>query len=117
MNGRLRSARGMIFLKYIIILFGLINVPAIFQIYINEAFKGFLNIICVIYMDDICIYSSKFEEHADHVRQIFNRFRRFRLYINLDKCEFSITKIIFLNYMVKINDIEMDQIKIKIIDK
>jgi hypothetical protein len=56
------------FFKYIIILFGLTNAPAIFQIYINEIFKGLLNIICVIYMDDICIYSSKFEKYTDHVR-------------------------------------------------
>jgi hypothetical protein len=68
MNGRLRSARGMIFFKYIIILFELINAPAIFQIYINEAFKDLLNVICVAYMNNICIYSSKLEEHTDHVR-------------------------------------------------
>jgi hypothetical protein len=103
--------------KYIIISFGLTNAPATFQIYINEVFKGLLNIICVAYMDNICIYSSKFEEHADHVRQILDRFRKFRLYINLDKCEFSTTRITFLNYMVKINNVEMDQTKIKIINK
>jgi hypothetical protein len=68
-------------------------------------------------MDNICIYNSKFEEYADHVRQIFDRFRRFGLYINLDKCEFSITKITFLNYMVEVNDVEIDQTKIKIIDE
>jgi hypothetical protein len=98
-------------------LFGLTNAPATFQIYINEIFKGFLNIICVIYMNDICIYSSKLEEYADHVRQIFDRLRKFGLYINLNKYEFSITKIIFLNYIIKINDVEIDQTKIKIIDK
>jgi hypothetical protein len=91
-----------------IILFGLINTPATFQIYINEAFKGLLDIIYVIYMDNIYIYSNKLEEYADHVRQIFDRFRRFVLYINLDKCEFSITKIIFLNYIIRINDIEIN---------
>jgi hypothetical protein len=68
MNGRLRSARDIIFFKYIIMLFGLTNAPAIFQTYINKILKGLLNIICVVYMDDICIYSSKFEEYADHVR-------------------------------------------------
>jgi hypothetical protein len=97
--------------------FGLTNAPAIFQIYINEALKGFLNIIYVAYIDDICIYNSKFEKHADHVRQIFDRFRRFRLYINLDKYEFSITRITFLNYIIEINDIEIDQTKIKTINK
>jgi hypothetical protein len=96
------------FFEYIIMLFGFINAPIIFQIYINEVFKGFLDIIYVIYIDDICIYSSNFEEHADHVRQIFDRFRRFGLYINLNKCEFSTTKITFLNYMIEINNVEIN---------
>jgi hypothetical protein len=105
------------FFKYIIMLFGFINAPIIFQIYINEIFKDFLNIIYVIYIDDICIYSSKFEKYTNYVRQIFDRLRKFGLYINLDKCEFSITKIIFLNYIIKINNVEMNQTKIKTINK
>jgi hypothetical protein len=98
-------------------LFGFINVPVIFQAYINEIFKDLLNIIYIIYIDDIYIYSSKLEKHADQVRQIFNRFRRFGLYINLDKCEFSTTKITFLNYIIEINNIEINQIKIKTINE
>jgi hypothetical protein len=117
MNKRLRSVRDINFIKYIIILFEFINASAIFQIYINETFKDFLNIICVIYMDDIYIYNSKFEKYTDHVRQIFDRFRKFGLYINLNKCEFSTTKITFLDYIIKINNIEINQTKIKIINE
>jgi hypothetical protein len=91
-----------------IILFEFINTLIIFQVYINEILKDLLNIIYVIYINDICIYSNKFEEYAGHVRQVFDRLRRFGLYINLDKCEFSTTKIIFLNYIIGVNDIEMD---------
>jgi hypothetical protein len=94
--------------KYIIMLFGLTNAPATFQTYINETFKGLLNVICVIYIDDICIYNSKLEKHADHVRQVLDRLRRFGLYINLNKYEFSIKKITFLDYIIEINDIEID---------
>jgi hypothetical protein len=68
-------------------------------------------------MDNICIYSSKLKKYTDYVRQIFDRFRKFGLYINLDKCEFSITKITFLDYIIEINNVEMNQTKIKIIDK
>jgi hypothetical protein len=103
--------------KYIIMLFEFTNAPIIFQTYINETFKSLLNIIYVAYMNNICIYSSKFEKYADHVRQILDRFRKFRLYINLDKCEFSTTKISFLNYMIEINNVKINQIKIKIINK
>jgi hypothetical protein len=104
------------FFEYIIILFELINAPAIFQIYINEILKDFLNIICVVYIDDIYIYNSKFEDRTDHVRQVLDRFRKFGSYINLNKYEFSTTKIIFLNYVIEVNNIAINQTKVKIIN-
>jgi hypothetical protein len=105
------------FFEYIIILFEFINAPAIFQVYINEILKNLLNIIYVTYMNNIYIYSNKFEKYTDYVRQVFDRFRRFGLYINLNKCEFSITKITFLDYMIEVNNVKMNQTKIKIINE
>jgi hypothetical protein len=43
--------------KYKIIFFGLANAPAIFQIYINRALADLININCVIYLNNILIYS------------------------------------------------------------
>jgi len=37
--------------------FELTNAFAIFQFYVNHAFKSFMNICCVIYLNDILIYS------------------------------------------------------------
>ncbi len=56
------------FWEYVIILFGLINTPATFQVYINKALNGLLNIICIVYMDDIYIYSNSIKEYTNHVR-------------------------------------------------
>jgi hypothetical protein len=54
--------------EYIIIFFGLTNIPATFQIYVNEILTGLLNIICVIFLNDIYIYSDSIEEYEEHVR-------------------------------------------------
>jgi hypothetical protein len=56
--------------KYLIILFRLINAPATFQSYINEAMKDILNDFCIIYLNDIFIYSAIEEEHRKHVNEI-----------------------------------------------
>jgi hypothetical protein len=61
--------------EYLVISFGLTNAPAIFQSYINKVLKGLLDDICVIYMDDIMIYSTTREEHAEYIRMILDRLR------------------------------------------
>jgi hypothetical protein len=45
-------------------LFGLINALATFQAYINKALTGYLDEFCVVYLDNILIYSKTTEEHA-----------------------------------------------------
>ena len=39
------------------------NSPAIFQAYINKALSGLVDVICVVYLDDILIYSENLEDH------------------------------------------------------
>jgi len=56
------------FWEYIVMFFGLTNASAIFQVYINKALDGLLNTICVVYMDDIYIYSNSIKEYANYVR-------------------------------------------------
>jgi hypothetical protein len=43
--------------EYKMMLFGLVNAPVIFQIYINKALAGLIDISYVIYFDNIFIYS------------------------------------------------------------
>jgi hypothetical protein len=54
--------------KYIIISFNLINTPFTFQTYINEALKNYLNIFCIAYFDDICIYNKFIEKYKEYMR-------------------------------------------------
>jgi len=92
--------------------FGLTNAPATFQAYINEALEGLLDVICVAYLDDICIYSKTEEEHIKHVRLVLDRLRQYGLYVKLSKCEFSKKEIRFLGFIVGTDGIRMDPTKI-----
>lgn len=50
--------------EYTVVPFGLTNAPAAFQGYINYALSDLLDICCVVYLDDILIYSNSEEEHV-----------------------------------------------------
>jgi hypothetical protein len=41
----------------LVILFGLSNIPAIFQAHINKVLHLYLDIFCIAYIDDILVYS------------------------------------------------------------
>ena len=59
--------------EYLVMPFGLANVPATFQAYINTALSSLLDDFVVVYLDDILIYSQKEEDHHDHVCQVLAR--------------------------------------------
>jgi hypothetical protein len=63
--------------------FGLANAPATFQAYINQALSGLLDRFCVVYLDDILIYTQPGEDHEDQVKQVLERLRQYKLFANL----------------------------------
>jgi hypothetical protein len=101
--------------KYKIISFNFANTSAIFQIYINKAFASLIDINCVTYFNNIFIYLINRAEYQQYIRQIFERLRQYKLYIELFKFEFFIISIVFLEFVINIRKIEMDESKIEII--
>lgn len=51
------------------------------------------------YIDDLRVASKSIEEHRDHLRQVFERLREHGLQINLGKCEFGKSEILFLGHL------------------
>jgi hypothetical protein len=54
----------------LVILFGLSNIPVIFQVYINKIFYPYLNVFCTTYIDDILVYSNDLTSYRQHVRLV-----------------------------------------------
>ena len=98
--------------EYLVMPFGLTNAPATFQAYINKSLAGLLDHFCVVYLDDILIYSDDPEKHLDHVRQVLDRLRQYRLYANPKKCEFFTTQVEFLGFIVSTDGVTMDQSRV-----
>ncbi len=94
--------------KYLIMSFELANVPATFQAYINWALAGHMNFICVVYLNNILIYSQLKEEHKHHVCEILERLQHYKLFVNLRKCAFSTDTVEFLRFIVSITEVTMN---------
>ena len=95
--------------------FGLTNTSAIFQLYINRALVDLINIYYIIYLDNILIYSINPADHQRYIRAILKRFRNFKLYLKLSKCEFSVNRVEFLDFIIITRDIDIEKNKIKVI--
>ena len=102
--------------EYTVMPFGLANAPATFQAYVNRALSNLLDICCIVYLDDILIFSNSEEEHVHHVREVLERLRKFRLYIKASKCEWHTTRVGYLGFVITPNGIEMEQDRVTTID-
>lgn len=78
--------------------FGLRNASQTFQRFMNDLFQDMEYV--VVYIDDICIASASEEEHATHLRTVFQRLRDNNLKINFFKCHFAKPEVVFLGYKV-----------------
>ena len=95
--------------------FSLANAPATFQAYINCTMVGLVNVICIVYLDNILIYSHDTAEHKQHVHSILKRLCNWDLYANLEKYEFHTSSVTFLGFVVSSNGIAIEPVYIKAI--
>ena len=61
------------YFEYLVVPFGLTNVPATFQAYINRALRGLVDDFCVVYLDDILIFFKSEEEYHEHLKLVIER--------------------------------------------
>ena len=52
---------------------------------------SFMRNFCLVYLDDILIYSPDWELHVCHVRQVLEKLRQHKLFAKRSKCEFGLT--------------------------
>ena len=80
--------------------FGLRNAPATFQRAMDMVLAGAKWNHCLVYIDDILIYSESVAEHLMHVREVFERLIKFNLKLKPSKYELFKPEIIFLGHLI-----------------
>jgi hypothetical protein len=98
--------------EYLVMPFGLANAPSTFQHYVNDVLRPFLDISCTAYLDDILVYSKTLKEHKEHVRSVLQALQEAGLQLDVDKCEFHKTEVLYLGIIVSTEGIRMDPAKV-----
>jgi hypothetical protein len=78
----------------------------------NQVLKPFFGRFVVVYFDDILIYSRSTNDHLMHLSEVLTVLRKNKLIINLKKCNFMTSRLLFLGYIVSSEGIRVDDEKV-----
>lgn len=95
--------------------FGMCNAPSTFQRLMDMVLSGLSWRICLVYMDDIIVYSRTFEEHVENVNAVLGAIRAANITLKASKCKLFKRQLSFLGHIVSADGIATDPSKIKAI--
>ena len=88
--------------------FGLTNAPATFQRGLDVVLSRFKWKTCLVYIDDIIIFSKSVEEHIQHVDEILTALGNAGVTLKIKKCKFFSDTVEYLGHIIKPGNLEID---------
>ena len=95
--------------------FGLCNAGATFQRLMDLLMAGITYKICLVYLDDIIIFSRDMKQHMQRCKIVFQRLREAGLKLKVSKCNLVRDSVQFLGHVVSKEGIATDPEKVKAI--
>ena len=89
--------------------FGLTNAPASFQRALDLILSRFKWKTCLIYLDDVIIYSRSMEEHIDHVDEVLRCLSAAGVTLKIKKGNFVSSTVEHLGHIIKAGQLEIDR--------
>ena len=100
------------FYQFVKMPFGLCNAGASFQ-RMMEGCMGAENLSsCLLYLDDIVVFSENFDQHVERLSRVFQKLRECGLKVNPKKCHLFQQKIKYLGHVISPEGISTDEDKI-----
>ena len=99
--------------QFNVLSFGLTNAPPQFQRLMSRILHGLEWKICLVYIDDVIIFSSSFSDHLSRLKTVFDRFRAANLKLKPSKCHFAQDSVNYLGFIVSSSGIAPDPQKLE----
>jgi hypothetical protein len=101
--------------EFLVMSFGLTNVPATFQSCMNHVFNEQLRTFLLVLFDDLLIYCRIWEDHLKHVDEVLSIMEKQSLYAKESKCEIGMTEVLYLGHIIGEKGVHVHQEKIQAI--
>ena len=69
--------------KFLVMPFGLCNVPATFQRLMETILAGLVGECCLVYLDDILVIGETFEVHVSNLQKVFSHLKSIQRFATL----------------------------------
>ena len=97
--------------------FGLSGAPSTFQMAMSRVLAGLTPDTALVYLDDIVIRSTDFEQHLKDLECVFERLRKAKLKVKASKCSFAQYEINFLGHIAAADGLRVDPDKVRAISE
>ena len=93
--------------------FRLTNTHVTFQWLMQGCLGNLYLQYCIIYLDDIIVFSKTLEEHLIRLRAVFEKLKKGDLKLNPSKCELFKQELTYLGHVVSKHGIQTDSKKVE----
>ena len=97
--------------------FGLCKSPATLQRLMTHIFRGLEWDICLVYIDDLIIFSRTFDDHLLHLEQVFKRLREAHVCLKPSKCHFIQPEVQYLGHIVSAKGLRPNPSKLRAVEE
>ena len=96
--------------------FGLTNPPATCQRLMECVLAGLSPAQRSIYLDDIIVYGTSFEDHLEHLENVLTKLGKAGLKLKPTKCHFAQRQVKYLGYLVSKDGVAVDSFKVEAVN-
>lgn len=95
--------------------FGLCNAPSTFQRLMQRIFGDQQCQSLLLYLDDIVVFSSSFQQHLERLEVVLQRLQKEGLKAKLSKCSFFQQEVVYLGHVISANGVSTDPGKVEVV--